>query len=158
MFAKATIIVAVAAVLAAAGSMFADDNKPDNPNTDNKKSTNIAIKGKVIDDKGKPADAEIHVKAVDRKSPEVVVLTDSRGHYIVTDLNIGRYSVTAFDDYGFARSRAIIDVPRKGWAKVDFDLSLDKGQGDGPDRLWQGALHGHLTNPSSHGAPISAIQ
>jgi hypothetical protein len=96
------------------------------------------IKGKVIGDDGKPADgAELRVKALDRKSGDKVVQTDSRGQYIVVGLVPGKYSITASDPEGFARSRAIIKVDRKGWASVNFDLGLDSGVGDGATRMKQ---------------------
>ena len=137
------LIAAAAVTVLAAGSTLAGDNNV------------IAIKGKVVDDNGKPADAEIRVRALDRKAPDTVVLTDSRGHYIVTNLVVGRYAVTAHDDMGYARSRAIIHVPRKGWANVNFDLGLDKDLGNDASRI---GGHEHFTQPNSHGGIISAVQ
>jgi carboxypeptidase family protein len=151
MFPRAIIIAVVATVLLAAGSTFAGDKKEG--------KDELVIKGKVIGDNGKPEpEAEIRVKRADGKGPESVALTDSRGQYIVVGLKVSDYTVTAYDPNGFARSRALIKPSKKGWANVNFDLGLDKAQGDGADRMWQGALHGHLTNPNSHGAPISTTQ
>ena|SRR5437868_2698201 len=140
---RSTLIAAVGVTLLAGGSTLAGDNSV------------IAIKGKVVDDNGKPADAEIHIKPLDRKAADTVVLTDSRGHYIVTGLVVGKYSVTAYDDMGYARSRAVIHVPRKGWANVNFDLGLDKDFGNDASRI-----NGHesFTQPNSHGGIISAVQ
>jgi len=140
---RLAFIAAIGVTLVTAGSTWAGDVNV------------IAIKGKVVDDNGKPADAEIHVRALDRKAPDTVVLTDSRGHYIVTNLVVGKYSVTAHDDMGYARSRATVDVPRKGWAKVDFDLALDKDVGNDASRIHG---HAHFVSPSSHGSPINAIR
>ena len=140
---RSGLIAAVGVALVAAGSAWAGDHDV------------IAIKGKVVDDDGKPADAEIHVRALDRKAPDTVVLTDSRGQYIVVNLVVGRYAVTAHDDMGYARSRAIIHVPRKGWAKVDFDLALDKDLGNDASRI---SGHEHFVSPSSHSPTISTIR
>ena len=138
-----SIVIAVAAVaLLAAGSVSAGDNPP------------LIIKGKVIGENKKPMpDAEVRVKALDRHLPDVVVTTDARGEYIVMGLRAGRYSVTAYNDLGIPRSRAIIQTTRKGWAKVNFDLTLEAG--DGANRI---NGHPHFTNPNSHGAIISAVQ
>ena len=150
MFLKTEIIVAVAMALVTAGSMFASDNKNNDV---------LVIKGTVMGDDGKPQkDAEIRVKRLDGKGAEAVSITNSRGQYLVAGLSIGDYAITAYDPDGFARSRAVIKTAKKGWAKVDFDLALDKSRGEGVDRMWQGALTGHLTNPNSHGAPISTVQ
>jgi len=139
--------------LIAAGSTFGSDKKDGKSDTDKpvKLPANaLAIKGKVIGDNGKPEpDAEIRVKALDQKgAEETIALTDSRGHYIVPNLVVGNYSVTAYDPNGFARSRAIIKTDRKGWANVNFDLGLDKAFGDGSNRI---NGHEHFTQPSSHG-------
>lgn len=137
--------MAVVVALFAAGSTFAGEKKSEKSDRETKGTSIVAIKGKVVDDEGKPADAEIHVKALDRKVKDVVVMTDSRGKYIVTDLDMGRYAVTAFDDHGFARSRAVVQVPRKGWANVNFDLALDQGAGDGANRV-NGHIHDMVTS------------
>ena len=130
------IIVAFAAAALAASSTFASDNNV------------LVIKGKVIDDDGKPADGtEVRVKAIGQKVPEKVVETDSRGKYIVLGLVPGNYSVTAYDSTGNARSRAIIKTDRKGWAKVDFNLGLDSMVGDGGNTI---TGHDHVTSASSH--------
>jgi Carboxypeptidase regulatory-like domain len=98
----------------------------------------VVIKGNVKGDDGKAADgAEIRVKALDRKAPDKVTLTDSRGQYIVLGLVPGNYSITAFDPDGSARSRAIVKCDRKGWARVNFDLALANGVGDGATRMKQ---------------------
>ena len=144
MLPRADIIAVIAMALVATGSAFGSDNNA------------LVIKGKVMGEDGKPQpDSEIHVKRVDTKGPEIIAVTDSHGKYIVTGLVVGDYTVKAYDPNGFARSRALIKTDRKGWAKVDFDLALANA-GDGPDRLWQGGLHGHLTSASSHFAPIPA--
>ena len=115
-----------AAAVLVAGSTFANDNNV------------LVIKGKVKGDDGTTADgAEIRVKALDRKAPDRVALTDSRGQYIVLGLVPGRYSITAFDTDGTARSRAIIKADRKGWAKVDFDFALDSMTGDSANGVRQ---------------------
>src|SRR3954468_1894543 len=121
---RALITVAFAAALLAASSTFAGDDKV------------LVIKGKVIDDDSKPADGtEIRVKALDCKAPDKVAVTDSRGHYIVIGLVPGNYSVTAYDFFGSARSRAIVKANRRGWAKVDFDFALDSMVGDGANTI-----------------------
>lgn len=149
---RSHIIAAVAMALIAAGSIFAGDKKDTKSDTDKpvKLPHNaLAIKGKVIGDNGKPeTDAEIRVKPLDRKGEETIALTDSRGRYIVPNLIVGNYSITAYDPNGFARSRAIIKTDRKGWANVNFDLGLDKAFGDGANRI---GGHEHFTQPSSHG-------
>jgi hypothetical protein len=62
---RTKIIGALALALVASGSAFAKDNNV------------LVIKGKVIGDNGKPQpDAEIRVKRVDSKAPEVVAVTD----------------------------------------------------------------------------------
>jgi len=127
---------ALTLALLAASSTFAGDNNK------------IAIKGKVIGDDGKPGrDAEIRVKALDRKEPDKIALTNSQGQYIVVGLAVGNYSVTAYDWEGNPRSRAIIKVDRKGWAKVDFDLKLDQDLGNDASRM-----NGmdSASNPNSH--------
>jgi hypothetical protein len=161
---KMIAAVAVAMTLIAAGATFASDNKKDSKNDndtdikfDTKKPNVLVIKGKVIGDDGKPqADSEIRVRRLDQKAKETSVITDSRGHYIVLGLVIGNYSVTAYDPNGFARSRAIIKVDKKGWAKVDFDLGLDKTMGDSAAGRADG--HEHFTQPNSHGGVVSAVQ
>jgi Carboxypeptidase regulatory-like domain len=136
MFVKLDIVAAVAVALVAAGSTFAGDNNK------------IAIKGKVMGDDGKPApDAEIRVKALDRKEADKIALTNSQGQYIVVGLPVGRYSVTAYDWEGNPRSRAIIKVDRKGWAKVNFDLKLDQDLGNDAGRI---AGQDPASNANSH--------
>jgi carboxypeptidase family protein len=108
----------IAVLVFTAGSTFARDN-------------GLVIKGNVMDDDGKPADGTaVRVKALDRKAPDKVVRTDSRGHYIILGLAPGKYSVTAYDLFGNARSRALIKSERTGWARVNFDLALDSMVGD----------------------------
>jgi hypothetical protein len=115
-----------AAVALVAASMFATDNK------------DLVIKGKVKGDDGKAVTgAEIRVKALDRKAPDKVAVTDSQGQYIVNGLVAGRYSITAFDPDGIARSRAAINADRGGWARVDFDLALDSMVGDSANGVRQ---------------------
>ena len=151
MFSSKTFIAAAAVGLLAAGTTFAtdkDDGKASKDSNVTKDPKALVIKGKVIGDDGKPLEeAEIHVKPLDRKAPDSVVVTDSRGKFIVLGLPFGDYAVTAFDDHGFARSRAIIKTDRKGWANVNFDLRLDEGLGDGANRV-----NGHLHDmgPTSH--------
>lgn len=115
----------------------------------------LVIKGKVKGDDGKPLDGgEVRVKAIGvsgRKASEKVVQTDSRGQYIVVGLLPGEYSVTAYDTFGNARSRALIKTDRKGWARVNFDLALDSIVGDGGNTI---TGHNHLTSASSHFAPM----
>jgi hypothetical protein len=140
MYPRAKIIVTLAVAAFAAGSTLANDNKV------------LVIKGKVIGDDGKPADgAEVHVKAIDRKAPDKIVETDSRGQYIVVGLMPGNYSITAYDTFGFARSRALIKTDRRGWAKVNFDLGLDSIVGDGGNTI---TGHDHMTSASSHLGPL----
>jgi hypothetical protein len=141
---RSQIIVALAMALIAAGPAFAGEKEV------------FVIKGKVVED-GKPQDgAEVHVKALDRKEAEKVVQTDSKGQYIVLGLVPGSYSITAHDaDTNYARSRAIIKTTKKGWAKVDFDLGLDRDVGNDASRI---GGHEHFTNPNSHGAIISTVQ
>ena len=118
------MVIALAVMLVTAGASFAGEKKDA-----------ILIKGTVIGDNGKPCDnAEIKVLRVDRKGKEVTALTDARGRYLVYGLPPGAYTVTAYY-HGFARSRANIKTEHASWAKVDFDLGLDKGVGDGADRL-----------------------
>ena len=116
----------------------------------------LVIKGKVVED-GKPQDgAEVHVRALDGKTPEKVVRTDSKGEYMVIGLVAGNYSVTAYDpDTNYARSRAIIKTNRKGWAKVNFDLGLDRDVGNDASRI---SGHNHFLNPNSHGALVPMAQ
>jgi hypothetical protein len=110
----------------------------------------LVIKGKVKGDDGKASDgAEIRVRALDRKAPDKVALTDSRGQYIVVGLVPGRYSITASDPDGYARSRAIIKADHKGWARVDFDLALDSMAGDGANGVRQTIV----TSGHAFGAP-----
>jgi carboxypeptidase family protein len=151
---KPAIIVAFAVALFAAGPGLAGDKKEKGEKKEGKEV--FVIKGKVVED-GKPQDgAEVHVRSLDRKEPDKVVETDSKGHYIVLGLLPGSYSVTAYDpDMVYARSRAIIKTNRKGWAKVDFDLGLDRDVGNDASRI---SGHEHFTQPNSHGAPISAAQ
>jgi hypothetical protein len=119
MYSRAKVIISFTAAMLVACSIFASDNNV------------LVIKGKVMGDDGKPADgAEIRVKSLDRKAPDKVALTDSRGQYIVLGLIPGKYSVTASDPDGFTRSRALIKSDRKGWARVNFDLALDSIVGD----------------------------
>lgn len=118
------IIVVFAVALFAAGPALGGEKEA------------FVIKGKVVED-GKPqGGAEIHVKALDRKAPDKVVQTDSRGQYVVLGLAPGSYSITAYDaDTGYARSRATIKTGRNGWAKVDFDLGLDRNVGNDASRI-----------------------
>jgi len=100
-------------------------------------SKTLVIKGKVIGDNGKPQEgAEIKVRAVDHTAPEKTTITDAHGQYLVSGLSVGSYIITAYLN-GFARSRAAIQAHDKGWAKVDFDLALDKATGDQVDRMQQ---------------------
>ena len=150
MFSSKTFIAAAAVGLLAAGTTFATDKDENKEGKDylTKNPKALVIKGKVIGDNGKPLEeAEIHVKPLDRKAADSVVVTDSRGKFIILGLPYGDYSVTAFDDHGFARSRAIIKTDRKGWANVNFDLRLDQGRGDGAE-----TINGHLHDmgPTSH--------
>ena len=137
MLPHAGIIAALTVALLATGSTLAADNKL------------LLIKGKVIGDNGKPQEgAEVRALRVDAKGPEIVAITNTRGEYVLTVLPVGAYSVTAYFN-GFARSRAIIKTASKGWAKVDFDLGLDQGRGDGVDRM-QRDLRGFLTIPNAN--------
>src|SRR4029077_19438598 len=95
-------------------------------------------------------DVEIRaMKVDDTKAPVITALTNSKGLYMFKSLPVGAYSLTAYLD-GFAYSRAIIKTRGVVWAKVDFDLRLDAG--DGVDRM-QGGLYtptivsGVLGNP-----------
>jgi hypothetical protein len=138
---RTKIIVAFGVALLAASSTFAGDNKV------------LVIKGKVIGDDGKPADnAEVRVKALGRTTLEKIALTDSRGQYIVLGLVPGKYSVTAYDFAGSARSRALIETTGKGWAKVNFDFGLDSMVGDGGNTV---NGQDHITSASSHFAPMA---
>src|SRR4051812_28799000 len=116
---RMTRVMAVFAVIALAGSSIcASDNV-------------LVIKGKVVDDDGKPANGTaVRVKALDRKAPDKIVQTDTRGQYIVLGLTPGKYSVTAYDFFGNPRSRALITNVRTGWARVNFNLALDSMVGD----------------------------
>lgn len=147
------MMVFAVAVLAV-GPTFAGDKGKDNDK--DKVKNQLVIKGKVVED-GKPQDgAEIRVKSLDRKMPDKVVLTDSRGKYIVLGLQPGNYTVTAHDvDMKYPRSRALIKVNRNGWANVNFDLGLDKDAGNDASRI---AGHAHFTQPNSHGSIMSATQ
>src|SRR5437868_6414564 len=137
MYPRARIRAGFAAAIVAASSTFAADNNV------------LVIKGKVIDDDGKPADGtEVRVKAIGQKVPDKVVETDSRGKYIVLGLVPGNnYSITAYDSTGIARSRAIIKTDRKGWANVNFNLALDSMVGDGGNTI---TGHDHITSAASH--------
>ena len=141
---RSEIIVAFAVALFATGPATAGEKEV------------FIIKGKVIED-GKPQDgAAIHVRALDRKAPEKVVQTDAKGQYLVLGLVPGNYSVTAYDpDMNYARSRAIIKTNRKGWAKVDFDLGLDRDTGNDASRI---SGHNYFLNPNSHGALVPMAQ
>jgi len=149
MFSSKTFIAAAAVGLLAAGTSFAIDKEEQAVKEKIAKDPKaLVIKGKVIGDDGKPLEeAEIHVKPLDRKVQDTVVVTDSRGKFIILGLQYGDYSVTAFDDHGFARSRAIIKTDHKGWVNLNFDLRLDEGLGDGANRV-----NGHLHDmgPTSH--------
>jgi carboxypeptidase family protein len=137
---RAKIMVGLALAVLAVSSAFAGDNKV------------LVIKGKVMDDDGKPADGtEVRVRALDRKAPDKIVETDSRGQYIVLGLIPGKYSVTAYDFFGNARSRALIEAQRKGWARVNFDLALDSVVGDTANTI---TGHDHMTSASSHLGPL----
>src|SRR3954470_14213132 len=140
----AKIMASLAVAALAAGSVFAGD-------------TNVlVIKGKVIDDDGKPTDGtEVRVRALDRKVPDKIVETDSRGQYIVLGLVPGRYTVTAYDFFGNARSRALIQSQRKGWARVNFDLALDSIVGDTSNTI---TGYDHATSASSHMGGIPMLR
>ena len=133
------IVAAVAiALIAAAGTSVAGDHKA------------ILIKGIVIGDNGKPCGgAEIRVLRVDRKAREARAVTNERGQYWLYGLSPGAYTVTAYFD-GFARSRANISTTGFGWAKVDFDLRLDQGAGDGVDRMQSDLRSTRLTHLDEH--------
>ena len=121
---KSGVMAAFVVMLVAVGSIFAADKKDA-----------ILIKGTVIGDNGKPCDgAEIKFLRVDRKGQEVTAVTDQKGRYSLYGLPAGSYTVTAYY-HGWARSRALIKTVGASWAKVDFDLRLDQGAGDGADRL-----------------------
>jgi hypothetical protein len=121
---KPGLIVALAVMLVAAGAVFATDKKDA-----------ILIKGTVIGDDGKPCDgAEIKFLRVDHKGQEITVVSDGKGRYALYGLPAGSYTVTACY-HGFERSRAQIKTVGASWANVNFDLRLDQGVGDGPDRL-----------------------
>jgi hypothetical protein len=64
----------------------------------------------------------------------------------------GKYTVTAYDFAGSARSRALIETTRKGWAKVNFDFGLDSMLGDGGNTI---TGHDHMTSPTSHMGAIT---
>jgi len=133
---RAKIIVVFAVALLAASWTLAGDNNV------------FVIKGKVIDDDGKPADgAEVHVKAVGRKEKDKVVQTDSKGQYIVLGLVTGSYTITAYDIAGYARSRALIKTERRGWARVNFDLQLDSIVLQGGETI---GGQDHFTSPCDH--------
>jgi hypothetical protein len=127
MFLRTGIIMASAIALVAGSSAFAADNK----------SKAILIKGTVIGDNGKPCDgAEVKFLRVDTKSQEVSVVTDEKGRYSLYGLPAGDYTVTAYY-HQFPRSRALIKTVGASWAKVDFDLRQDLG--DGGNR-WNGDI------------------
>jgi hypothetical protein len=134
---RTKIIMALTVAVLAASSTFAGDKKEV-----------FVIKGKVIDDDGKPADeAQVRVKALDRKAPVKIVQTDSKGQYIVLGLVAGNYTITAYDFAGSARSRATIKTDRKGWAKVNFDFGLDSMVGDGGNTV---DGQDHFASPCDH--------
>ena len=139
MFPRAGIIAVLAiALLSATPGSFAGDQKT------------ILIKGTVIGDNGKPCGgAEIRVLRIDAKGREVKTVTNARGQYSVYGLAPGAYTVTAYFD-GFARSRANIKTAGVGWAKVDFDLRLDQGAGDGVDRMQAELRSTRLTHLDEH--------
>src|SRR5437870_4840196 len=112
MYSLAKIVTVSAVAVCMVGSLFASDQV-------------LVIKGKVTDDDGKPADSTtVRVKALDRHAPDKLVQTNSHGQFIAVGLVPGRYSVTAYDVFGNARSRALIESSRRGWANVNFDLRL----------------------------------
>jgi hypothetical protein len=118
------IVALVVMLVVAAGSSLAADKKDA-----------ILIKGTVIGDNGKPCDgAEVKFLRVDRKGQEITAVTDGKGCYSVYGLPAGSYTVTACY-HGWARSRALIKTTGASWAKVNFDLRMDQGVGDGADRL-----------------------
>ena len=145
MYLGAKLALALVVAMLATGPMWAGDK------TSHKKNDNaLVIKGKVVED-GKPQMAEIRVKSLDRKMPDRVVLTDSRGKFIVLGLQPGSYTITAHEEgTGYARSRATIKVERKGWANINFDLGLDKDLGNDASRI---SGHDHIHSASSHMAP-----
>ena len=123
--------------------VFAGDKEKNNKANKNQ----LVIKGKVVED-GKPQMAEIRVKSLDRKMPDKVVQTDSKGKFIVLGLQPGNYTVTAHEEgTNYPRSRAVIKVDRYGWANVTFDLGLDKDAGNDASRI---SGDTHLTDASSH--------
>ena len=61
-----------------------------------------------------------------------IAMTNTRGLYLFKSLPVGAYTLTAYVD-GFALSRANIQTRGAAYAKVDFDLRLDAG--DGADRI-----------------------
>jgi hypothetical protein len=120
---KETVIAFGIALVNVVPTSFAGDNKA------------ILIKGTVIGDNGKPCDGvEIRLLRVDAKGRETRTVTNGRGQYWLYGLPPGAYTVTAYFQ-GFARSRANIKTAGVGWAKVDFDLRLDKGAGDSVDQM-----------------------
>ena len=145
MYLAARVIVVFAVAILATPSFAGDKDKEKNKN-----KNQLVIKGKVIED-GKPQLAEIRVKSLDRKMPDTVVQTDSRGKFIVLGLQPGSYTVTAHEEgTGYARSRATIKVDRNGWANVNFDLGLDRDLGNDASRI---SGHDHVWSASSHMAP-----
>jgi hypothetical protein len=144
--AKIMMVVAVA-VLAAGPAFAGDKDKGQNRNSNKSTKNQLVIKGKVLED-GKPQMAEIRVKSLDRKMPDKVVQTDSKGKFIVLGLEPGNYSVTAHEEgTNYPRSRAVIKVDRYGWANVTFDMGLDKDAGNDASRI---GGYDHLTEASSH--------
>jgi carboxypeptidase family protein len=138
------IVLGLAVAMLAANSTFARDNDA------------LVIKGKVVGDDGKPAvGSEIRVKPLDKKGPDKVAVTDSRGQYIVIGLVAGNYTVTAYDSDGYARSRAVLKTQRRGWARVNFDLALSSMVGDGGNTI-EG--HDHMTSASSHLGPLPMLR
>src|SRR5438046_10708671 len=113
------IVAAVAAVAVAAGAAFAGDKNP----------TQASIAGTVIGPNGKPlGEDEIRALRVDTKAPVAIATTNTRGLYLFKSLPVGSYTLTAYVD-GFALSRANIQTRGAAYAKVDFDLRLDAGDG-----------------------------
>src|SRR3954464_512997 len=141
---RAKVILSFAVAVLAASSTFAEDKNV------------LVIKGKVIDDDGKPSDGtEVHVRTLDRKAVDKIVETDSKGQYIVLGLVPGKYTVTAYDFFGNARSRALIETQRKGWARVNFDLALDSIVGDTSNTI---TGYDHATSASSHMGGIPMLR
>ncbi|MFL6515585.1 MAG: carboxypeptidase-like regulatory domain-containing protein [Chthoniobacterales bacterium] len=141
---RAKVILSFAVAVLAASSTFAEDKNI------------LVIKGKVIDDDGKPSDGtEVHVRTLDRKAVDKIVETDSKGQYIVLGLVPGKYTVTAYDFFGNARSRALIETQRKGWARVNFDLKLDSIVGDTANTI---NGHEHLTSGNSKMNQVSILR